>query len=37
MTETDTEPGPGLPDLAELARVSAELEQEPATSAIKWA
>ena len=27
----------GLPDLAELARVSAELEQEPASSAVKWA
>ena len=25
------------PDLADLARVSAELEQEPASSAIKWA
>ena len=26
-----------VPDLADLARVSAELEQEPASSAIKWA
>ena len=26
-----------MPDLADLARVSAELEQEPASSAIKWA
>src|SRR5258708_12158802 len=27
----------GIPNLAELARVSAELEQEPASSAVKWA
>ena len=33
MTATETE----APDLADLARVSAELEQEPASSAIKWA
>jgi len=26
-----------LPDLAELAQVSADLEQEPASSAVKWA
>ena len=26
-----------IPDLAELARISAELESEPASSAIKWA
>ena len=25
------------PDLADLARVSADLEQEPASSAVKWA
>ena len=33
MTAIETE----APDLADLARVSAELEQEPASSAIKWA
>jgi len=32
-TQTQSE----VPDLADLARVSAELEQEPASSAIKWA
>jgi len=32
-TETQAE----VPDLADLARVSAELEQEPASSAVKWA
>jgi phosphoadenosine phosphosulfate reductase len=32
-TETQSE----VPDLADLARVSAELEAEPASSAIKWA
>src|SRR3954447_12214521 len=34
MTEAG---GQTVPDLAELARVSAELESEPASSAIKWA
>jgi len=33
VTAIETE----APDLADLARVSAELEQEPASSAIKWA
>jgi phosphoadenosine phosphosulfate reductase len=33
VTAVETE----APDLADLARVSAELEQEPASSAIKWA
>ena len=39
MTATQTSPHEGaeVPDLADLARVSAELEQEPASSAIKWA
>ena len=36
MTATQTQSSE-VPDLADLARVSAELEQEPASSAIKWA
>jgi phosphoadenosine phosphosulfate reductase len=36
VTATQTQSSE-VPDLADLARVSAELEQEPASSAIKWA
>ena len=35
--DVDDRPQSAVPDLADLARVSAELEQEPASSAIKWA